>query len=405
MRLALLTQYYPPEMGAPQARLSELAKCFVARGHEVVVLTAMPNYPRGKVYEGYGGFYREEEIDGVRVIRSYIYPSQSVSLVPRLGNYFSFVFSSLGIGSLKLPRVDFLLTENPPLFLGISGYLLSRLKRGAAGPRMIFNVSDLWPESAVHLGVLKPGLALRLSYALEAFCYRKAWLVTGQSRGILENIERRFPEVACHHLSNGVDPRLFRPDLEADRKSFGIEGECVAVYTGLHGIAQGLDQILDAADRLRDLEALQIYMVGDGPEKAQLQARARQLELPNLHFLDPLPRAAMPALMASADIAIACLKQTLPGAVPSKIYEAMGGGRPLVIVADEEPARIVQETGAGIAVDPGDIEGLAAALRRLATQPEERQRYAVQGRRAAESRFNRQQIADTFIDRLEASLQ
>lgn len=400
MRLAIHTQYYPPETGAPQARLSELAARFVARGHQVFVLTAMPNYPMGRVYEGYGGLLRREKLAGTRLIRTYIYPSKSVSMLPRLWNYFSFVCSSLGLGAFTLPEVDYLLTESPPLFLGIAGYGLSRLKRA----RWIFNVSDLWPESAVHLGVVKEGPALRLSYALEAFCYRKAWLVTGQSRGILSNIERRFPEVPCQLLTNGVDPDLFRPDLEPRREQFGLEGTCVAVYTGLHGIAQGLDQLLAAAHRLRDVEGLSIYLVGDGSEKEALKQRARELELPNLHFLDSLPRAEMPSLMASADIAIACLKQTLPGAVPSKIYEAMGASRPLVLVGDGEPAEILRETGAGLAVAPGDLDALEAAFRTLAKDPAKRQELGAAGRRAAETRFNRWRIVDTLIDRLEEGL-
>jgi glycosyltransferase involved in cell wall biosynthesis len=310
------------------------------------------------------------------------------------------VGSSLALGAFTQPRLDYLLTENPPLFLGIAGYGLSRLRR----TRWIFNVSDLWPESAVHLGVVKPGLSLRLAYALEAFCYRKAWLVTGQSRGILDNIQERFPEVPCHLLTNGVDPELFRPDLPARREDFGLEGELVAVYTGLHGIAQGLDQILEAAHRLRDLEALRIYLVGDGPEKQALVRRAAELELPNLHFLDPLPRHQMPHLLAAADLAIACLKQTLPGAVPSKIYEAMGAGRPLVLVGDGEPAAILEETDAGLAVPPGDPAALAGVLRRLAEDPALRRRLSEGGRQAAETRFNRWRIVDQLIDRLEAAL-
>lgn len=128
MRFGLLTQYYPPELGAPQARLSELAARLVARGHEVVVLTAMPNYPGGEIYPGYGGLVRWEEQTGVRILRSFIYPSQSLGLVKRMASYLSFVSSSLVAGSLLLPRLDFLMTESPPLFLGISGFLLSRLK-------------------------------------------------------------------------------------------------------------------------------------------------------------------------------------------------------------------------------------------------------------------------------------
>ena len=402
MRIAIHTQYYPPEMGAPQARLSELATRFVTRGHEVYILTAMPNYPGGKIHHGYGGVLRREELDGARVIRTCIYPTKSVGILRRLASYFSFVVSSALCGSFSLPRVDYLLTESPPLFLGISGFILSRLK----GVRWIFNVADLWPESAVELGVLSDGPGLRMARALEAFCYRKAWLVSGQSRGILDSIERRFPEVATHHLSNGVDPERFHPGLAPDRDRFelGRNGGCVALYAGLHGMAQGLDQLLEAGARLRDYGALRIVLAGDGPAKEALKARAEALGLENVRFLDPQPRAIMPQLLASSDVAVACLKRPMLGAVPSKIYEAMGAGRPLVLAAEGEPAEIVLESGAGLVVAPGDVEGLAEALRRLAESPDERREMGKRGRRAAETRFHRRKIADAFIDRLERGL-
>ena len=401
MRFAILSQYYPPEMGAPQARLSELAARFVDRGHEVWVLTAMPNYPRGRIDPGYRGLLRREERGGVRVVRTAIYPTKSVRMVRRMTSYLSFVASSAILGAVALPKVDYLLTESPPLFLGLSGALLSRLK----GARWIFNVADLWPEGAVEMGIVKDGPALRAARALEAFCYRRAWLVSGQSRGILDNIESRFPEVKTHHLSNGVDTELFHPGVAPARQRLGLggEGRSVAVYAGLHGIAQGLGQVLDAAAELPEAP-LDVVLVGDGPEKEQLVARARELELAHVRFPDPLPREAMPELLASADVAIACLARPLLGAVPSKIYEAMGAGRPLVLVAEGEPAAIVRQAGAGLIVAPGDVAGLAAALKRLAESPEERREMGRRGRRAAEERFDRRRICDRFIDLLEDRL-
>ncbi len=398
MHFAILSQYYPPEMGAPQARLSELAQRFLARGHNVSVLTAMPSYPRGKIYPGYGGLLRREILDGVRLVRSTLYPSKSPRILPRLCSYLSFVVTSAVAGTFCLPKIDYLLTESPPLFLGMTGYYLSRLK----GARWIFNVSDLWPEGAVDLGIIEDGMALRLARRLEAFCYRKSFLVTGQSRGILGNIERRFPDVQTHHLSNGVDPRLFHPEVASARARFGIpEGAMVALYAGLHGVFQGLDQLLEAAHRLRDVEDFRLVLVGDGPQKASLQAEAASRQLDNVIFLDPQPRDAMPQLVASADISLACLKTKILGAVPSKIYEAMGGAKPLVLVAEGEAAQIVEQTGCGLAVDPGDLDGLSAGLRRLAENADLRRKLGEAGRRAAEHRFDRWRIADQFIDRLE----
>jgi glycosyltransferase involved in cell wall biosynthesis len=402
MRIAIHSQYYPPEMGAPQARLSHLAGEFARRGHEVVVLTAFPNYPKGRVEPGYGGLFRREERDGISIIRTWIRPSQSVGLSARLKSYFSFVLSSLAVGWFTLGRLDVLITESPPLFLGIAGYLLA----WRTGARWIFNVSDLWPESAVHLGAVSPGWGLDAAYALERFCYRRAWLVTGQSAEILENIHRRFPAVRTYHLSNGVDTQLFEPGLR-DAKARRLlldgapEGACVALYAGLHGVAQGLDQILDAAAKLTDLPPVRFVFVGDGPEKHQLVQAARQRGLENVRFLEAVPRESMPALMASADLSLVPLKMSLPGAVPSKIYEAMGAGVPLVLIADGEAATLVRRSEAGMVVAPGDTAAVASAVRTLAGDPALRRRLGKAGREAALRDFDRRGIADRFIGYLE----
>jgi glycosyltransferase involved in cell wall biosynthesis len=404
MHLVIHTQYYPPEIGAPQKRLSELAQRMVQRGHAVTILTAMPNYPNGKIHSGFGGLLCREMREGVNVIRTLIYPTQKPDFVRRLTNYFSFVLSSATFGSFLLERPDYLLVESPPLFLGLAGLWLSRLKR----TRLIFNVSDLWPESAVRLGVLRSdGLAYRMSERLEAFCYRKAWLVTGQSESIIENIAERFPGRRTFHLSNGVDTQIFSPDRQArsTRSLLTSNGESIVMYAGLHGLAQGLDQVVDAAEALRAQSGFQFVMIGDGPVKKTLQEQTAQRNLTNLRFFDPLPAHEIPALLGAADIILVPLKTHIPGAVPSKLYEAMATGRPVVLVASGEAAQIVRKYQAGIVVEPGDGAGLVQALRTLSEQPNLRKEMGENGRRAAEQHFDRTKIVARFIDYLEANLQ
>jgi glycosyltransferase involved in cell wall biosynthesis len=398
VRIGILTQYYPPEIGAPQARLSNLAGHLVDRGHEVHVLTAMPNYPQGRVYPGYGGLFRREDRGGVSIIRSYVYPATGLG-GRRLVNYFSFVLSSALVGTFAIPRLDYLITESPPLFLGISGYLLSRLKRA----RWIFNVSDLWLESAVQLGALREGLVFRTARALENFCYRNAWCVSGQSREILSEIGQQQPQVRMYHLSNGVATESFGPDLASDetRDQLAPGKATIAVYAGLHGYAQGLENVLEAAALLRDVDSLSIVLIGDGPEKQALMERARSERLDNVRFLDAAPRERMPSFLSSADIALVPLKERLFGAVPSKLYEAMGAGLPVVLMTGGEAETIVRESGAGVVVPPGDVPALASAIRRLAEDPEERRAMGARGRDAALTRFDRKAIGDAFIDYLE----
>ena len=402
MNLAILTQYYPPEVGAPQVRLSELASHFVRRGHSVTVLTAMPSYPMGRIHAGYGGVFRHEQREGVNIIRTFAFPTQSANFIPRLTNYLSFVLSSAAVGIPVLRRPDYLIVESPPLFLGLSGFWLSRCKRS----RLIFNVSDLWPDGAVRLGKIRyDSLSFRISAAVEAFCYRHAWLVTGQSKSIIANINERFPDCHTFHLSNGVDTQRFRPanGSLAARRTFGGNGVCVALYSGLHGLAQGLDQVLKIAETLREDE-FSFVLVGDGPEKRNLMETAKLRHLTNVQFLEPRPAAEIPALVAAADLSLVMLKTHLPGAVPSKLYEAMASGKPIVLSADGEAAEIVQQHEAGLAVKPGDLDTLTKALRVLKAEPALRRRFGENGRRAAELYFDRAKIAERFIDYLEAEV-
>lgn len=399
MNFGILTQYYPPEIGAPQRRLSDLARRFLERGHNVTVLTAMPSYPLGRVYPGYGGLWRRESMDGARVIRACIFPAQTAAMTRRLASYFSFVASSIAVGAAFLPRLDYLMTESPPLFLGLAGYLLSRAKRA----RLIFNVSDLWPESAVRLGVIGDGAALRAAYALERFCYRKAHLVTGQSAEIIGDIRMRFPGVGTYHLSNGVDTSQFGPEARdwPLRERMAAGAEVVAVYAGLHGIAQGLEFVLQAAARLRGQVPVRFVFVGDGPAKPELVEHSRALGLDNVAFMDPVPPQSAPSVLASADLAIIPLKGKLPGAVPSKTYEAMASATPIVMAAGGEAAAILEAAQAGIAVPPGDPAAIAGAIRTLAENPGLRARCGANGRAAALARYDRRAIADGFIRRLE----
>jgi len=401
MHLTILTQYYPPEVGAPQNRLSDLAKQFVSAGHRVTVVTAMPNYPAGKIHKGYGGLLKHENKDGVRILRTFIHPCQSSALVPRLLSYFSFVFSSALFGSFVLSESDFLLVESPPLFLGIAGVWLSWLKRA----KLIFNVSDLWPESAVQLGVVSPdSWGHRFGLFLESFCYRRAWAVTGQSTSILQDINTRFPDLNPILLSNGTDTSLFcpQPRSEKDRNRLGGEGDFIVLYAGLHGLAQGLDQILESAATLQREGGYRFVLVGDGPQKLQLMHRAQTLQLQNVTFRDPVPFAEMPKIVAAADAVIVPLAKHIPGAVPSKLYEAMASGRPLVLVAGGEAAELVNRYQAGIVIPPGREQSLAPAIRRLRVEQGLAAQFSKNARCAAVKHFDRKRIAEVFIKKLES---
>ena len=350
MKIIFLTQYYPPELGAPQARLSDLARRIREVGHEVIVLTSIPNYPQGKIYDGYSGWYCREVIDGITVHRCFIYPARTLNRMRRLWNYFSFVLSSFITGIGVLPKCDYLLVELPPPFLAVTGWFLSKAK----GARLILNVADLWLDWAVEIGAIGRGLAWRFTRGLERTLYRSAWLVTGQSVEILDSVGKVQPSSNRYHLSNGVDVYFSegaKRDPEVHRE-LGLGREIVALYAGVHGRAQGLNQILKAADLVRNLKNLQITFIGEGTERDLLIRQAAEMHLENVQFLGARSRSEMPAILAAADIALVPLIRRLYGAVPSKLYEAMGASLPVLLVAEGEAAEILMTSDAGIIVRP-----------------------------------------------------
>jgi colanic acid biosynthesis glycosyl transferase WcaI len=403
VKVAFLTQYYPPELGAPQQRLSELARFIQEDGHDMHVVTAMPSYPKGEVFDGYGGVWRRDDLAGVDVVRTFVYPSQSARMLPRLANYFSFTGSAMVAGAFALRRLDYLLVESPPLFLGMSGYLLAKQKRA----RMIFNVSDLWPESAAVLGVIsRQSMMYRAAAQLEAQCYRRAHVVTGQSKSILQDIQDRFPKVPTYHLSNGCDTSRYgkahaSPDARTRLDPTGKQR--AFVYAGLHGLAQGLDQILAAAEQLLSERHIRFVLVGDGPEKKQLMADAQRRGLHNVAFLDPVPSTEVPALLAAADGILVTLKGAIKGAVPSKIYEAMASEVPVVLVAVGEAADIVQAAG-GRTVNPGDVPALVAAVVDIAKGGRAEAARTAQARAHTVANYDRRNIAQRFIAHLKQGL-
>jgi glycosyltransferase involved in cell wall biosynthesis len=260
----------------------------------------------------------------------------------------------------------------------------------------------LWPESAIILGVLRPGVAASLAYRLEAFCYRHAWRVAGQTEEIRANIRRRFSDVRVLDFSAGADTDRFQPsrrDRELRERLFG-DSPVVAVYAGLHGIAQGLDQLLDAAALLNHGADLTLAFVGDGPVRQELEDAAAQRGLTNVRFTGSQPRSLMPSLLASADIAIVPVRKGIQ-AVPSKLFEALASGVPIVLSAEGDVVELVESAGAGLAVEPGDVQGLARALEALAGSPEQRSRMGAAGRKLVVERYDRKAICGRFVDALE----
>ncbi len=400
MKILIITQYYPPEYGAPQARLHEMAVRFLKKGHDLTVLTAMPNYPTGRIFEGYRGRIRmKEEIDGVRVIRIPIYPSKSTRTLPRLLSFISFAVSVLLFGRWGLMKPGVILLEGSPPFIAPSGRFLSKLLKAP----MVLMVSDIWPDILVRMGRISGGVKLKGMLWLERWAYEHSEAVALTNPGAMEQVRERFPRVAVTVISNGVDTQFFSPDLRSEdvRRELGAVDETFLVgYCGLHGMAQGLEAVLDAAERLLDNSRVRIVMMGEGPVKEALQRDAERRGLTNVAFFEGRPRREIRSIVASCDAMLAPLSHRLPGTMPSKIYEALAAGAPPIVTRGCEAETLVEENRCGAAYEPQDGRSLADAIVMIASS-EDLKAMRARGFALA-ARFDRDRIADRTERILEA---
>ncbi|MGN6477729.1 MAG: glycosyltransferase family 4 protein, partial [Flavipsychrobacter sp.] len=345
--ILILTQYYPPETGAPQNRLSSLAHHLKQLGADVAVLTAMPNYPAMQVHEAYRGkWFCKEELDGIPVYRSWIYARKAKGIAVRLLNYFSFVFSSAITGLFHMKRYDIIICESPPLFLGISALMIKLFRRS----KLVFNVSDLWPESAEKLNIVNNKIFLKAAYGLEAWLYRRSALVSGQTQGIVKSIQSRFPKTRTFWLPNGIDAEKYNIEKvdKTWRQVNGFkENDFIILYAGILGHAQALEVILNAANRLRDADNIKFVIVGDGPQKDFLHSLKAELKLKHVFFFPNQPAANMPAIIYATNAAIIPLKNIplFMGAIPSKIFENLAFARPILLGVDGEAKELFIEQG------------------------------------------------------------
>jgi len=373
-RILFLTPYYPPEIGAPQSRISELAKKLKDRGHEVFVLCAFPNYPSGVIPKEYKNkFLIRQKIDGITVYRTYIFAAPNKGFLKRLVTHMSFAVSSFfAFAAIKdeiRPCVS--VVESPPLFMAFTAIAM----RLIYGVRYIFNVSDVWPDSAVDLGMVKNKFLIGCASFLEKAAYKFSSGVACVTRGIVDNIRKKNVEFnKVHFLPNGVDCNFFShrkflageydPQINEFCEKFGLKDKFVVLYSGTIGISQNLSFLIDLAAASRDRENVRFLIVGDGAEREKLEEKSRALGLKNIVFERLIPKFMMPALIASAGACVVSLLDiaVFRGALPSKMYEYMAMKKPILMFAAGECVELIEKAGAGLASYPGD---LPAAMKNL----------------------------------------
>ena len=357
----------------------------------------MPNYPQMEIYEGYKGkWFFKEKIGGLDVYRSGIFVSKHKSILFRLFNYFSFVFTSSIYATFKLKKYDYVFCESPPLFLGLSALWICLIKRC----KLIFNVSDLWPESAEKLGLVKNKFFLKMATWLEEYLYKRAVLITGQTQGIVQNIKNRFPHKTVYWLPNGVDLGFYNSENTSGkglRESLFTENDFILFYGGIIGYAQGLDTIIFAAEKLRDYKYIKFVLQGSGPEKESLGILKADLNLENVFFLNVVNKEKMPETLKSVDAAIIPLKKLdlFKGAIPSKIFETLAMKKPILLGVEGEAKKLFIDDGdGGLFFEPENADELAAKILELYHQPELAKIKGESGYNFVMKNFSRDKIAN-----------
>jgi colanic acid biosynthesis glycosyl transferase WcaI len=401
-----VTPYYPPEKTPPAIRISGSAKGLFKRGYQVTVLTTFPNFPSGVVAPEYRGKIITQEVDeGIDVVRVWSYVTPNKGFLRRVLAQLSFGCIAPLLGWKYIGRPDIIIVESPPLFNAIGGRLLAWGKHCP----FIFTVADLWPDTAIELGVLRNPLFIRLARLLERSTYQKARFIWAVTAGIRERlVASGVPAERVFLLTNGVDTTQFKPMPQAQaRAQLGWDNRFTILYAGTHGLAQGLSTVLDVAAQLKWQPNIRFVFAGDGAAKADLVAQAREQELLNVSFIDPVPHEQMPVLLAAADACLVPLRRLslFEGALPSKMYEVMACERPVLLGVDGEARRLAeQQARAAIYVEPENVDSLASAILRVYEHPELAQALGHNGRAFVREHFDRQRLVTVLEERINAVL-
>jgi glycosyltransferase involved in cell wall biosynthesis len=392
MHILLIHQAFAALDEAGGTRHYELALHLVQRGHRVTVITSPVSYLTGQSRQVRSGWIeRERPAPGIEVLRTYTYRAFHRSFFHRLISFFSFMVSSFSAG-LSVKEVDLVWGTSPPIFQGLTAWLLARLK----GAPFLFEVRDLWPAFAIAIGVLRSPLLIRLSLWLERFLYRRADRVMVNSPGFIDHVTQRGARW-IELVPNGADPAMFDPDGDGCtfRQEHALDGKFVVLYAGAHGISNDLEIVLEAANRLRGNDSVRFVLVGDGKEKAALAARADELQLDNVLFLPPVPKNGMAEVLAAADACLAVLKplDLYRTTYPNKVFDYMAAGRPVVLAIDGVIRTVVETAQAGVFSTPGDSQAMAQAVERLAADPNAARQQGANGRQYITRYFARPVLA------------
>jgi len=413
VKILYVSQYFPPEMGAPAARASELARHWARAGHEVSVLTGFPNHPTGVVPAEWRDRLRRlafrEMVDGVNVFRTWLWPLPNRKAHERIRNYASFWISS-SMRGLGMPRQDVIIATSPQLLVGLTGWWLGF----ARDVPFVFEVRDLWPESLTAVGAGDENSLLHHALSKVArFLYDRSDHIVVVTHAFKEHLIRKWdvPAEKISVVENGVETDLFAPldlvEVSGARAQLAAPGRFLVCYIGTMGMAHGLETLLAAATELqRHKSNVTFLLVGEGAEKERIRSLALNRGLDNVAFLDQQPREKIPAIISASDACLVLLKKTdvFKTVIPTKMLEFMACARPLILGVQGQAQEILEAAGAGIAIEPENSSDLVKAILDLQANPGLCAAMGQKGREHIVQNFSRRQTAQTYIRVLEALL-
>jgi glycosyltransferase involved in cell wall biosynthesis len=407
VKILYISQYFPPEMGAPAARAAELAHHWAGAGHDVSVLTGFPNHPTGVVPPEWRGRLRRmayhEKADGVNIYRTWLWPLPNRKSHERVRNYASFCLSA-ALRGLTLPRPDVIIASSPQLLVGLSGWWLGLTRRA----RFVFEVRDLWPESLAAVGIGdKDSFLHRTLAAIAKFLYRRSDRIVVVTPAFKEYLIEhwRVPAEKIDIVENGVETELFasapQASSQALRQQLGAHSRFVTSYIGTIGNAHGLETLLTAAAPLQHQNPDVLFLViGEGAEKERIKSLAQSRGLTNVRFLDQQPRQQIPAFISASDACLVLLKKTdvFKTVIPTKMLEFMSCARPVILGVDGQAREIVQQAGSGIVIEPENADALRAAIQQLAANRGLATSLGRKGREYIVQNFSRARTAEKYIE-------
>ncbi|PMM08643.1 glycosyltransferase WbuB [Vibrio kanaloae] len=368
MHILFLTDNFPPEGNAPATRTYEHAIRWVKAGHKVTVITCAPNFPEGKVFDGFKNrWYQTHDLDGINVVRVKTFITANEGFVKRILDYMSFMVTGF-IAGLFQKKPDVIVATSPQFFCACAGWALSAVRRKP----FVFELRDIWPASITAVGAMKDSFAIRMLERIEMFLYRRADSIVSVTHAFKkELIERGVDREKIEVVLNGVDLTKYEPSLSKYTglaEQYDLEGKFVAGYIGTHGMAHGLEHIVDVAERLQNNDDIRVVFAGGGAARQKVVDLVEKKQLKNVVLIDRQPKEMMPKLWSLCDVSLVPLVNSdlFKTVIPSKIFECMGMGIPTIMsVPEGEATAIIRDTNSGLVVESESVDQITAAILQL----------------------------------------